>query len=1315
MKIFNTFLKVFLLWLIIGFQPIQLFGNNPPDFDVPVDDSINVITGQNVLLLSNVDDGEVDSVQNIIFTAETNDTNSIAIDSVVYNAGDQVALLYLTEKGLLDTVNISVSAQDQVDFDQGGSTIITKIFDLYITGYNNPGVNYTATQTEHWQDPPIGEPITPKPGQEYILDQTQANDLCKENFFWGKMWGYITPPRTGLYNFAVTEGEGAGFFLSTDATPENLPPKYEPTASDGKFDWWGSKIATDIPFEAGKMYYFEVYHREIVVNYNLKLEWSGPGVSSGYITSESLTYEVDQYLPKKPENFSLITTGVNDVVIKWDEGFDRGTLVGYNVYINGVKVNTNILTATNYVAAGLSPETNYSVQVRAVDSYGNLSEPSDVINFTTYQIDNIAPSIPQNLSLADETGISMLLEWDPSNDDETEVRGYNLYVDGTPVMNNPNEELIYTNSYWLKELSPNTNYNITVTAFDAGLNESPESTLLSASTGDFCATCNQDSVKKGRYTASIDPIAKNIGNGTGWVVSLGSKGAVNNINFPYFEYYQIENASTKDDLKAYNKSIKDMIFEVDPTDPYEGKYSAKLTGKVGSKFIHNGGTDIINGHTYMIIFANKKSPGYTGDIKVKYRKQYSATFINNKSVTPTDSWKLDTLEFTATDDYPGALQYIEFSLTEIGAVYIDNIQLYDKTWYDGSAFTTKVKEITEELAPSHLRWGGLNPNHYSLKYCIGKNPSQTVSIGDFMNYANEIGAGTSFVMGISDKPDHPTDWYNDPENTVNLFMEYIAGDTTTEGGKIRASEGYIDNFLDNSPMIMIEFGCEVWGGRGDGVNHGSPFSGEEEYGEWARMMGKHIKNSPYYDPEKVVTAYSGRHMNHLTWNQGVYGNDTGTVDYLAVSGYNGGNLNYDVDVPKSESELGYHKSMIALMMRKFQETKENVWPSMINNTGRILPMYFYETDVTNTAYQKRVGQAVNYIDYIATSKKNGFNWDNHSMMFGSQWGLLDGNYGKNPQYHTIQLFNHHCKGAVLDGEFLTNDYIKDDQNIKVNADPVGCHAYNNDTIYSFMFCSRDFEKNYTIQLDLPDTINFNQDAEMYVFSGDAFNSTQITIDTIDISNFSDSIIINVPKYSVVYIKAIGEPSGITDVPWNNFEYKKATSIEIICQEGTDRITQSGGRLHFSAIIEPADATFPSARWELLNNDIGVLMYNGIVLAPSTTGVVDTVIIKASSGSDASDTYELIIDLRTDISEEQEDGQAFELYPNPGDNFVNIDLPSYSEGCVLEITSIQGVKIKQLRIDEQNAKLNVNDLEKGIYLIKAYMNSGEVITRRFIKK
>jgi len=264
------------------------------------------------------------------------------------------------------------------------------------------------------------------------------------------------------------------------------------------------------------MYYFEVYHREVILDYKVKLEWSGPGVSSGYITSESLTYEVDQYLPKKPENFSLITTGVNDVVI----------------------------------------------------------------------------------------------EWDPSIDDETEVRGYNSYVDGTPVMNNPNEELIYTNSYWLKELSPNTNYNITVTAFDAGLNESSEIILLSTSTGGFCATCNQDNVKKGQYTASID------------------------------------------------------------------------------------------------------------------------------------------------------------------------------------------------------------------------------------------------------------------------------------------------NFLDNSPMIMIEFGCEVWGSRSDGnVNHGSPFSGEEEYGEWARMMGKHIKNSPYYDPEKVLTVYSGRHMNRLTWNNEVYGNDTGTVDYLAVSGYNGGNLNYDVDVP----------------------------------------------------------------------------------------------------------------------------------------------------------------------------------------------------------------------------------------------------------------------------------------------------------------------------------------------------------------------------------------------------------------------------------
>lgn len=145
------------------------------------------------------------------------------IDSVSYEAGNKVALLYISEKGKLDTVTLTVSAQDQEDYDDGGSTIIQKTMDVYIRGYNNPGVHYAATQTAHWQAMPYGGSISPKPGQEYILSETRANDLCKEDFFWGKMWGYIMPPANGFYNFDVSDGEGAVFYLSTDGTPENLP------------------------------------------------------------------------------------------------------------------------------------------------------------------------------------------------------------------------------------------------------------------------------------------------------------------------------------------------------------------------------------------------------------------------------------------------------------------------------------------------------------------------------------------------------------------------------------------------------------------------------------------------------------------------------------------------------------------------------------------------------------------------------------------------------------------------------------------------------------------------------------------------------------------------------------------------------------------------------------------------------------------------------------------------------------------------------------------------------------------------------------
>ena len=69
--------------------------------------------------------------------------------------------------------------------------------------------------------------------------------------------------------------------------------------------------------------------------------------------------------------------------VAWEAALDNVATTGYNVYVNGEKVNTELVTATEYDLTGLTPATEYSVQIEAVDAAGNVSEKSEAATFTT--------------------------------------------------------------------------------------------------------------------------------------------------------------------------------------------------------------------------------------------------------------------------------------------------------------------------------------------------------------------------------------------------------------------------------------------------------------------------------------------------------------------------------------------------------------------------------------------------------------------------------------------------------------------------------------------------------------------------------------------------------------------------------------------------------------------------------------------------------------------------------------------------------------------------------------------------------------------
>ncbi|OQX77860.1 MAG: hypothetical protein B6D61_06540 [Bacteroidetes bacterium 4484_249] len=73
-----------------------------------------------------------------------------------------------------------------------------------------------------------------------------------------------------------------------------------------------------------------------------------------------------------------------------------------------------------------------------------------------------------------------------------------------------------------------------------------------------------------------------------------------------------------------------------------------------------------------------------------------------------------------------------------------------------------------------------------------------------------------------------------------------------------------------------------------------------------------------------------------------------------------------------------------------------------------------------------------------------------------------------------------------------------------------------------------------------------------------------------------------------------------------------------------------------------------------------------------------------------------------------------LFPNPANDYVNIELFSKANISFIEIINLQGRIVKSQRVANNQNTVDVRDLSKGVYLIR--MQTGEgVVMKKFIKQ
>jgi len=94
--------------------------------------------------------------------------------------------------------------------------------------------------------------------------------------------GFVYPPKSGEYLFAISGDDMTKLFLSSDASPANkvLIAHTDEWAEPGNFEKFPSQKSKSIRLEGGTKYYIEAAHRESTGGDHLSVGWAGPGESA---------------------------------------------------------------------------------------------------------------------------------------------------------------------------------------------------------------------------------------------------------------------------------------------------------------------------------------------------------------------------------------------------------------------------------------------------------------------------------------------------------------------------------------------------------------------------------------------------------------------------------------------------------------------------------------------------------------------------------------------------------------------------------------------------------------------------------------------------------------------------------------------------------------------------------------------------------------------------------------------------------------------------------------------------------------------------
>lgn len=143
---------------------------------------------------------------------------------------------------------------------------------------------------------------------------------------------------------------------------------------------------------------------------NIKAVDNAGNESSGLTRTIITNATVDLDAPSVPTGVSVVPAS-NGAVVSYNRNTE-GDILGYNVYVDGVKENATPITSLTYSILGLDAEKTYSITVSAVDTSLNVSPQSGAVSITTDK--DLMPVLGMGYDLkdvADATGSQFSSIW----------------------------------------------------------------------------------------------------------------------------------------------------------------------------------------------------------------------------------------------------------------------------------------------------------------------------------------------------------------------------------------------------------------------------------------------------------------------------------------------------------------------------------------------------------------------------------------------------------------------------------------------------------------------------------------------------------------------------------------------------------------------------------------------------------------------------------------------------------------------------------------------------------------------------------------